>query len=86
PTSEICSCCGYRWGKLDLSIRSVLCINCGAEHDRDVNAGKNIEAAGLCRPEWANAKQCETSLEAVACLSTRQESASVLADWESPCL
>ena len=25
PTSQICSCCGYRWGKLDLSIRSVLC-------------------------------------------------------------
>lgn len=75
PTSQICSCCGYRWGKLDLSIRSVLCLNCGTEHDRDENAGKNIKAAGLCRPEWANAKQCQTSLEAVACLSTHQESA-----------
>lgn len=60
PTSQICSCCGYQWGKLDLSIRSVLCLNCGAEHDRDENASKNIEAAGLCRPEWANAKQCKT--------------------------
>lgn len=75
PTSQICSCCGYQWGKLDLSIRSVLCVNCGAEHDRDENASKNIEAAGLCRPEWADAKQCKTSVEAVACLPTRQESA-----------
>lgn len=43
PTSQTCSCCGYRWGKIDLSIRSVLCMNCGAEHDRDENASKNIE-------------------------------------------
>lgn len=75
PTSQICSCCGYRWGKLDLSIRSVLCLNCGTEHDRDENAGANILAAGLCRPKWANDKQCKTSLEAVACLPTHQESA-----------
>ncbi|URR36669.1 transposase [Thermosynechococcus sp. HN-54] len=75
PTSQVCSCCGYRWGKLDLSIRSVVCLNCGAEHDRDENASKNIEAAGLCRPEWADAKQCKTSVEAVACPPTRQESA-----------
>lgn len=75
PTSQICSSCGYRWGKLDLSIRSVLCLNCGTEQDRDENASVNILAAGLCRPEWANAKQCKTSLEAVACLPTHQESA-----------
>ncbi|HEY9800112.1 MAG TPA: RNA-guided endonuclease TnpB family protein, partial [Leptolyngbyaceae cyanobacterium] len=29
PTSQTCSCCGYRWGKIDLSVRSVLCLNCG---------------------------------------------------------
>lgn len=46
PTSQICSCCGYRWGQLDLSIRSVLCLNCGTEHDRDINASVNIMAAG----------------------------------------
>ena len=38
PTSQICSDCGFKWGKLDLSVRSILCINCGAEHDRDENA------------------------------------------------
>jgi putative transposase len=47
PTSQICSDCGYKWGKLDLSIRSVLCINCGSEHDRDENASKNINQVGI---------------------------------------
>lgn len=60
PTSQICSCCGYQWGKLDLSIRFVLCLNCGAEHDRDENASNNILAAGLCRPN-ERVSQCQTS-------------------------
>ena len=47
PTSQTCSDCGFRWGKLDLSVRSVLCISCGAEHDRDENASKNIDKSGL---------------------------------------
>ncbi|HLP89953.1 MAG TPA: transposase [Nostocaceae cyanobacterium] len=46
PTSQVCSCCGFRWGKIDLSVRSVLCLNCGAELDRDENASKNIEMVG----------------------------------------
>ncbi|WP_248277467.1 transposase [Brasilonema sp. UFV-L1] len=25
PTSQICSDCGFRWGKIDLSVRSILC-------------------------------------------------------------
>lgn len=47
PTSQVCSDCGYRWGKLDLSIRSVVCLNCGVEHDRDENAAKNIDKVGI---------------------------------------
>jgi putative transposase len=46
PTSQTCSDCGYRWGKIDLSVRSILCISCGSEHDRDYNASKNIDSAG----------------------------------------
>ena len=34
PTSQICSCCGFKGGKLDLSIREWKCINCGAKHGR----------------------------------------------------
>ncbi|TAG93108.1 MAG: transposase [Oscillatoriales cyanobacterium] len=47
PTSQICSNCGFRWGKLDLKIRSVQCLNCGIEHDRDENAAKNINKVGI---------------------------------------
>jgi putative transposase len=42
PTSQICSKCGYKWGKLDLKVRSVQCLSCGTKHDRDENAAKNI--------------------------------------------
>ena len=47
PTSQICSDCGYRWGKLDLSVRQVVGLNCGANHNRDGNAAKNIEKVGM---------------------------------------
>jgi putative transposase len=47
PTSQKCSDCGFKWGKIDLSVRSVLCLNCGTEHDRDENASKNIEMVGM---------------------------------------
>ena len=46
PTSQVCSDCGFKWGKLDLSIRAILCVNCGTEHDRDGNAARNIEHVG----------------------------------------
>lgn len=47
PTSQKCSDCGFKWGKIDLSIRSILCLGCGTEHDRDENASKNIEMVGM---------------------------------------
>jgi putative transposase len=46
-TSQVCSDCGFKWGKLDLSIRSVLCLSCGIEQDRDENAAKNINKVGI---------------------------------------
>ncbi len=33
-TSQICSNCGFKGGKLDLSVREWECLNCGAKHDR----------------------------------------------------
>ena len=47
PTSQICSDCDYRWGKLDLKVRTVICLNCGVTHDRDENAAKNINKVGI---------------------------------------
>ena len=47
PTSQVCSTCGHRDGKKPLNVRTWTCSACGAEHDRDINAAKNILAAGL---------------------------------------
>jgi putative transposase len=47
PTSQICSCCGFRWGKIDLSVRLILCLSCGTEQERDENASRNIEMVGM---------------------------------------
>jgi putative transposase len=47
PTSQKCSDCGFKWGKIALSVRSILCLSCGIEHDRDENASKNIEMVGM---------------------------------------
>ena len=48
PSSQLCSACGQQTGpRGDLTVRSWKCSACGAAHDRDVNAAKNILAAGL---------------------------------------
>jgi putative transposase len=47
PSSQICNECGYRWGSLDLSIRTIKCERCGVIHDRDINAAKNIDKVGI---------------------------------------
>jgi putative transposase len=46
PSSKTCSACGYRRAELSLSARHWQCPGCGTRHDRDVNAAKNILAAG----------------------------------------
>nr|WP_275362239.1 transposase [Xenorhabdus bovienii] len=47
PSSKRCSGCGYIQPKMALNVRSWHCPECGADHDRDINAAKNIKAAGL---------------------------------------
>ncbi|WP_406223917.1 RNA-guided endonuclease InsQ/TnpB family protein [Streptomyces canus] len=46
PSSKLCGNCGSVRGKLPLNVRAWTC-DCGAVHDRDVNAARNILAAGL---------------------------------------
>ena len=46
PSSKTCSACGYLLAGLSLCTRQWTCPSCGARHDRDLNAAKNILAAG----------------------------------------
>lgn len=67
PTSQICSDCGFRWGKLDLKVRTVQCINCGSTHDRDENASKNIEKVGIghCHDSKQTVRERKTTSVAI---------------------
>jgi putative transposase len=53
PTSQVCSACGVKDGPKPLSVREWTCVACGTAHDRDVNAARNILAAG--RADKSNA-------------------------------
>jgi len=53
PTSQTCSVCGAKDGPKPLHVRCWQCGACGAVHDRDVNAARNVLAAG--RAERLNA-------------------------------
>ncbi|MDX3386358.1 RNA-guided endonuclease TnpB family protein [Streptomyces niveiscabiei] len=46
PSSKLCGACGTVAAKMPLNVREWTC-ECGAVHDRDVNAARNILAAGL---------------------------------------
>jgi putative transposase len=52
PSSKTCSACGHLLSALKLSVREWTCQQCGTRHDRDINAAKNILAAGLAVAAW----------------------------------
>lgn len=47
PSSKRCSGCGFTMKKMPLDVRKWTCPECGTDHDRDINAARNIKAAGL---------------------------------------
>jgi putative transposase len=46
PSTKTCSACGFLLAELPLQVRAWRCPSCRARHDRDLNAAKNILAAG----------------------------------------
>lgn len=47
PSSKTCSCCGDVLKELPLSTRQWECEACNSQHDRDINAARNILKEGL---------------------------------------
>jgi putative transposase len=46
PSSKRCSDCGHTVARMSLKVRAWACPECGSIHDRDVNAARNVLAAG----------------------------------------
>ena len=47
PSTKRCSDCGHTVPKMSLKVREWVCPECGSIHDRDINAARNVLAAGL---------------------------------------
>jgi putative transposase len=58
PSSKTCSACGHLLADLSLSTRHWTCPSCGTRHDRDINAAKNILAAGLAAARGSPGDAC----------------------------
>ncbi|MFD8516975.1 RNA-guided endonuclease InsQ/TnpB family protein [Streptomyces antimycoticus] len=70
PSSKLCGSCGTVREKLPLNVREWTC-ECGTVHDRDVNAARNILAAGLAasacgdgvRPQRESSRTGQSSMK-----------------------
>ena len=88
PSSKRCNKCGFILGKLSLKIRNWTCPDCGAVHDRDINASINILVfgrAGVARSSASAQKACGDNVSlinllVVEQLSLKQEASSFRAE------
>ena len=80
PTSQVCSACGHKDGKKNLAVCAWRCSACGTEHHRDVNAARNILAAGLAEGSNACGAESKTSV-----LASGTEAGTHLNQGVQPC-
>jgi putative transposase len=52
PSTKRCSNCAHVLGSLPLAVRQWICPACGTQHDRDVNAAKNVLAVERHGHSW----------------------------------
>ena len=71
PSSKTCNSCGHKNTELKLSDREWTCAECGTEHDRDLNAARNVLHQGqrdvygqvICTAETAGMGEIPMSLQ-----------------------
>ena len=69
PSSKMCSCCEHVLESLALSEREWTCPACGAHHDRDENAAKNLEL--VAQRYWETLNACGEDVRPNAQAPTR---------------
>jgi len=62
PSSKRCHSCGHVHEDMPLSVRAFECEGCGRHLDRDVNASKNIKAAGLAASASGGLRETDRGL------------------------
>jgi putative transposase len=67
PSSKKCSECEFVAEKMPLDVREWRCSNCCTFHDRDLNAAKNIMAAGHAVPARGGPVRPEATVVARGC-------------------
>lgn len=76
PSSKTCSVCGAIAEAMPLDMRVWKCKSCGHEHDRDINAARNIRQQGILKLKAAG-------LSVSACRGLRKTSISLAAACEA---
>jgi len=75
PSSKTCSSCDHIVDKLPLNIRQWKCPKCAIDHDRDINAAKNILRQGI---NLVNSpERCFTNVEMEALVSSNTNETTV---------
>ncbi|MBP0031142.1 transposase, partial [Roseofilum sp. Guam] len=62
PSSKTCSECGHVLNELKLKDRQWSCLSCSTEHDRDLNAAKNIKSVGASTDSLGDVRQSQTAI------------------------